>query len=137
MLCSHNLQRARVPFFFHNRSSKRSLLNESSDHVTRARSRIRVTLVSRDIHPSYTRVSFVRLRTESQLQPRYCHDVDTRHHIQQCDLPNDRSLIVGNFPRDCVANDYGCYTYLLWACINDNFLRIVPLNPCRNEFKNE
>ena len=114
-------------FFFYNRSSTRSLLNESSDHVMRARSRIRVTLISRDTNPSNTRVSFVRLQTESQLQQRYCHDVGTRQHIQQCDQPDGRRLIIRNFSRDCVANDYGSYTYFLWACNNDHFLRKVPL----------
>jgi hypothetical protein len=67
-----------VHVYLYNRSSTRSLLNESSDHVTQVRSRIRVTLISRDIHPSYTRVSFVRLHTGSQLQLPCCHDVDVR-----------------------------------------------------------
>jgi hypothetical protein len=56
-----------VHVYLYNRSSTHSLLNESSAHVTQARSRIRVTLISRDIHPSSTRVSFVRLHTGSQL----------------------------------------------------------------------
>ena len=54
---------------------------------------------------------------------------DTRQHIQQCDLPDGRSLIIRNFSRDYVATDYGSYTLSPSGLQQWPFSPDSPINP--------